>query len=111
MSRTFNHDVSIELLFNSMYDNVKIMATVDFTATPIVPGSWNGPANGGEVEALKVIDLFIPEIKAKTGTAVATPRRTLECPQWLAEMIVANVDEDELFQSADFSDDQEYERD
>lgn len=115
MSRTFSHDVTLEVLLCG--NSFELVATVEFTATPVVPATYWQPAEGGEVEELKVASLaheWTVEVVDEPG---GTPRRVkketvIDCPPALAELILANVDEDSLFESVDFDgDDREYERD
>ena len=107
MPRTFTHDVTLEVLLCG--NSFELVATVEFTATPVVPATWDDPAEGGEVEVLGVTSLaheWTVEVVDEPG---GVPKRVkketaIECPKPLADLILANVDEDELFQSADFDD-------
>lgn len=120
MARTFEHTVFLELIFGRNATE-EVCATIEFTATPIIPATWDDPAEGGEVEKLKVIDLFIPEVKAQPERQIPTPLREgqfttvaevkarprvdLECPKWLEEMILEHADDETLLESVDFDDD------
>ncbi len=129
MPRTFFHDITLEVLLCG--NSFELVATVEFTATPVVPATYWQPAEGGEVEVLKVIDLFVPEIKERAAARVrvrvplndgefvdvpavkAKPRIDIDpIPPAFAELILSNVDEESLFESVDFDgDDREYEYD
>ena len=105
MPRTFTHDVTLEVLLCG--NSFELVATVEFTATPVVPATWDDPAEGGEVEVLGVVCLeheWTVEVVDEVGGAPkrVTKGMTIDCPKPLADLILANVDEDELFQSADF---------
>ena len=112
MSQTHFHDVTIELVICG--NSEELVATVEFTATPVIPATYDDPAEGGEVEVVGVVDLFIPEREAviagehhHTPGAVllkAKPRVDLERPAWLIDFIIANVDEEVLYNSVDFDD-------
>ena len=127
MPRTFFHDVTLEVLLCG--NSFELVATVEFTATPVVPATYWQPSEGGEVEVLKVIDLFVPEVKERAVTRMCVPLKDGEfvdvpavkakprididpIPPALAELILVNVDEESLFESVDFDgDDREYEYD
>ena len=115
MTRTHFRDVTVEIGSGSDWGR-EIIATVEFTATAIIPATWDDPAEGGEVEALNVIDLFIPEVAGRKGEygqeISGKPRIDLDCPAWLAAMILENIDTGALLESVDFDDDYgDYERD
>ena len=117
MARRFIHDVTLEVLLCG--NSFELVATVEFTATPIVPATYWQPAEGGEVEVLDVIDLFMVKpadtqgVKLPADAIVARPiKESVDCPNWLRDLIIAALDEDALFQSADFDDDdREYDYD
>jgi hypothetical protein len=102
LSRTFLHDVDVQIVL--LDSDLVFMATIEFTCTPIIPATYDDPAEGGEVEIVSVVEIFIPA-KATTYNAYgairnsATDRVNLECPKWLSDWIIANVDSDVLFNS------------
>ena len=107
MPRTFFHDITLEVLLCG--NSFELVATIEFTATPVVPATWDDPAEGGEVEVIGVEGLaheWAYEVVDEPG---GVPKRVkkktfMDCPPALAELILANVDEDDLYRSADFDD-------
>ena len=107
MPRTFTHDVTLEVLLCG--NSFELVATVEFTATPIVPATYHDPAEGGEVEVIGVIDLrheWTVEVVDEAGGKPKRVKKTtdIDIPNGLRDLILANLDEDALFQSADFDD-------
>ena len=111
MPRTFTHEITLEVLAHG--NSFELVATVDFTASPIVPATYWEPAEGGEVEVIGVTSLaheYTVEVVDEPGGAPKRVKKetVMVCPPELAKLIVANLDESVLFQSADFDDDHEY---
>lgn len=127
--RAFSRDVYLEILVGG--NSVLVTAEISFTTTPLDPGVSSGPAElcyppeGNEIDDREVTALYMPEVKAEPARELdledgdklqiaaidATPRLDLECPAWLAQLILENVDDETLNEAADFDgDDREYER-
>jgi hypothetical protein len=106
MASTFFHDIAVMLVIGKERAEFETVATIKFTCTRPIPATWDDPPEGGEVQVLKVLELFIP---AKKGGKLSSPtaRVTLDCPQWLEDAILADVDSGELAESVDWSDDYE----
>jgi hypothetical protein len=108
MPRTFFHDVDVNITLHGDYADINVLASIEFTCTPIVPATYDDPAEGGEVEVVSVVEVFVPA-KATTYRSdgrirdSATDRVTLECPKWLSDWIMASVDSDVLANSLDDS--------
>ena len=120
-AKSFSKDICIEMMISG--NSVEVVATVEFTATPYDPGVSSGPAEqcyppeGGEIEIQRIAALFYPEVKPIKGPGhhvSGSPQIDLECPDWLAEAIIANVSDDDLQDAIDFDDgpdpDAEYDR-
>jgi hypothetical protein len=106
--KTFNKDVSVELIIEG--NSVEIVATVQFTTTPYDPGISIGPAEkcyppeGGEIEDVEITALVLPEI-SHGREHQSRPEIKLECPAWLAEAILANVNDNTLIEAVDWDED------
>lgn len=102
MARTFFHDIEVSIGIKD--STLEAMATIEFTATPGYPATYDDPAEGGEVTSIAVIDLFVPAKASRTsihGLSLmpSIPRQTLECPKWLSDWIVSEVSDELLFES------------
>jgi hypothetical protein len=60
---------------------------VEYSITPVVPAGHDQPASGGEIEILDV-----RPFTEKPGGK----RQWLECPQWLTEILLKAIDEEDL---------------
>jgi hypothetical protein len=92
MPHTFLHDVDVNINLHGDYADINLIATIEFTCTPFIAATYDDPAEGGEVEVVEVVEVFVP------GKTTAD-RVTLECPKWLSDWIMANVDSDVLANS------------
>ena len=82
----------------------EIFAKVAYSVTPYIPeqgptyACGGQPAEGGEVEDIRVVRLWSEEIQKVYSTVAGSPPEfktiitELECPQWLADMIVDGCD-------------------
>ena len=106
MGRKFTQDVSVEFIIDG--NSVEVVATVEFKTSPYDSGVSSGPAElcyppeGGEVEDAEVIALVLPGIKSSPGNS-GRPEVPVDCPQWLAESIIANVSSETLTANVDFA--------
>ena len=109
--RTFSTDVYVEVTVNGT--SLELVASVDYTMTKVVPAVTSGPpehchpAEGGEVEILRVAHLYhrrpVDDRDPRYAKGVRWDRVTAECPVWLAQHIFESVDKDALAEEADWS--------
>ena len=80
--------------------SIEIEAALEYTIAPYVPAqgpsydSGGQPAEGGGVE-----DIWVKGIKYAAPGGAADASKP-DCPEWLADWIIAEVDGDELYQEA-----------
>jgi hypothetical protein len=94
--RTFTDTLSIELTGHKGY-GAEIECEVSFTRTPVVPARTSGPAEdchpeeGGETEIVSVTPF-----RMQTGNPSGWTPEYLDCPPWLADLLIECIDPDEL---------------
>jgi hypothetical protein len=85
---TFINLVEVEL---SGHRGTSIRCEVEFTQTPVVAATREGPAEGGETEII----LVRPFEYRKTATGfLGTERHYLAAANWLVELLVECIDVD-----------------
>lgn len=79
MSREFDHTMKIDIAGND------VEIEFSFTATPVVPATWDDPAEGGEIE---ISNAFVLIYKHKDDKE---PERH-EAPMWLLNILSNDSD-------------------
>lgn len=97
--RTFTDIVCIELTGHQGY-GAEVECEVEFTRSPVVPARTSGPpedcypAEGGETEIVSVRPFETRLIVF--GFEAELKRKYLECPKWLADLLIECIDPNEL---------------